>query len=113
VHVTETCDDKRPSLITHVETALGPVADGEATPRIHHALAQRNLLPGIDLLDTGYLDTELLIETCRQFAVDLLGPTPPDRKWQARADQGFDLAYFTIHWDHQQATCPQGHTSHS
>jgi transposase len=35
VHVTETCDDETPHLITHVETTAGPVADGEVTPRIH------------------------------------------------------------------------------
>jgi len=35
----------------------------------------------------------------------------PDSSWQAKAGKGFDLAHFSIDWDKQQATCPQGQTS--
>ena len=45
VHLTETCEDDLPHLITHVETTSGPVADGTATPKIHAALRRRGLLP--------------------------------------------------------------------
>jgi transposase len=34
VHLTETCDEDTPHLITHVETTPGPVADGDVTPAI-------------------------------------------------------------------------------
>jgi transposase len=44
-HLTETCDDDLPHLITHVESTIGPAADGAATPRIDAALQQRDLLP--------------------------------------------------------------------
>src|SRR5688500_14879631 len=43
VHLTETCDDDLPSIITDVRTAPAPVADGDATPLIHEALAQKEL----------------------------------------------------------------------
>lgn len=33
-----------------------------------------------------------------------------DLKGQAQAGQGFDLAHFTLDWDRQQATCPEGQT---
>jgi len=46
VHMTETCEDDLPHLITHIETTPGPTADGATTPTIHAALQQRDLLPG-------------------------------------------------------------------
>ncbi|HEV2121638.1 MAG TPA: hypothetical protein VGW38_02550, partial [Chloroflexota bacterium] len=35
VHITETCEERLPNIITDVQTAPGPVADGDATPLIH------------------------------------------------------------------------------
>jgi hypothetical protein len=46
VHLTETCEDDLPHLITHVETTSGPVADGAAPPTIHAALQQWDPCPG-------------------------------------------------------------------
>lgn len=37
VHLTETCEDELPRLITHVETSSAPTADGDLTPTIHRA----------------------------------------------------------------------------
>src|SRR5215210_1353698 len=111
VHLTETCEDDAPNLITNVETTPGPVADGAVTTRIHQALAERDLLPGLHVVDTGYLDAELLVTTPARFGVDLLGPTRKDYHWQARDGQGFDAQGFTINWDDERATCPAGCTS--
>src|SRR5205807_7669247 len=58
VHLTETCDDDSPHLITHVETTPAPVADDATVPLIHEALAERDLLPGVHIVDTGYVDAE-------------------------------------------------------
>jgi transposase len=41
----------------------------------------------------------------------VIGPTRPDSRWQSRAGQGFAASGFTIDWDRQQATCPEGQTS--
>jgi transposase len=65
VHLSETCDDETPHLITHVETTPGPTADGAVTPRVHHDLQQRGLLPSVHLVDTGFLDAELLVTSKR------------------------------------------------
>jgi transposase len=111
VHLTETCEDDTPSLITNVETTPGPVADGAVTPSIHQDLAERDLLPGRHVVDTGYLDAELLVTIPERYGVDLLGPTRKDFHWQARAGQGFDAQGFTIDWSREQATCPAGCTS--
>ncbi len=111
LHLTETCDDDLPSLITHVETSAGPVADGEATPRVHTALAARDLLPDTHIVDTGYLDAALLVSSRDDFQVDLLGPTRADYHWQAREDTGFAAEHFRMDWERREATCPEGHTS--
>jgi transposase len=111
VHLTETCDDETPHLITHVETTAAPVADGAVTPVVHHALQEKGLLPASHIVDTGYLDAELLVTSRQEYDVDLLGPARPDVKWQAQAGQGFDAQSFAIDWERQRAICPQGYAS--
>jgi transposase len=111
VHLTETCDDDSPHLITHVQTTPGPTADGVVTPCVHQHLAARGLLPAVHVVDTGFLDAELLVTSQRDFAVQLLGPTRRDRRWQARANAGFGMEHFQVDWEAQRARCPQGRTS--
>ncbi len=96
VHITETCDDDLPNIITDVRTALATSADGEATPLIHEALERKGLLPQTQFVDTGYLDAELLFESEERYGVDLFGPTRPDRKWQAKEGTGFEAAAFSL-----------------
>ena len=67
-------------MLTDVRTAPATVADGEATPLIHQALEEKDLLPETQFVDTGYLDAELLFESKERYGVDLFGPTRPDRK---------------------------------
>jgi transposase len=109
--VTETCEEDHPRLITNVETSAAPTADGALTPEIHQALKEKDLLPERHIVDTGYLDAELLVDSQQQFGVDLIGPTRPDYKWQAREGTGFAAEHFHINWEQQIATCPEGHTS--
>jgi transposase len=111
VHITETCEDDLPHLITHIETTPGPTADGATTPKIHAALQQRDLLPGTHIVDTGFLDADLLVDSRRDYGVDLLGPTRLDYHWQAREGAGFDVQHFQIDWERQHATCPAGKPS--
>jgi transposase len=111
VHLTETCEDDLPHLITPIETTPGPTADGAATPTIHAALQQRGLLPGTHIVDTGFLDADLLVRSQEHYGVDLLGPTRLDYHWQARAEAGFDAQHFQINWAPQHAICPAGKTS--
>jgi len=111
VHLTETCDDDTPHLITHVETTPGPIADGDMTPVIHEGLAARGLLPGKHLADTGYVDAELLVRSQQEYGVDLVGPTRSDYHWQARAAEGFAAENFRVDWEQQRLTCPEGRVS--
>jgi transposase len=103
VHGTATCEDDAPHIMTHVETTAGPVSDGAATPHIHQALERQGLLPSTHIVDTGYLDAELLVTSQREYNVDLLGPMRADGKWQAQAAQGFDASHFQIDWEQQPA----------
>lgn len=113
VHLTETCEEELPNLITQVDTTSAPVADGAVTPQVHQALKDKDLLPVTHIVDTGYLDAQLMVSSQKQFGVDLLGPTRADYKWQAREGNGFDVAHFALDWEKQEATCPEGHPSHS
>lgn len=111
IHVTESCDDERPHLITHVTTTPGPVADGDVTPLIHAALKQRDLLPSTHIVDTGFLDAELMVTSYEDYGIDLFGPPRHDRHWQAQENKGFAAHNFEIDWNKGQATCPAGVTS--
>ena len=98
-------------MITHVETVSAPTADGEATPQVHEDLRRKDLLPAVHLVDTGFLDAELIATSKREFGVDLFGPTRPDVTWQAKEGTGFDAQRFAIDWERERATCPAGKIS--
>jgi transposase len=111
VHVTETCEPDQVHLITNVETTAAVAADVDQTGPIHAALAAKGLLPGDHLLDAGFVDVALLVGSQLEHGVRLVGPMRPDVSWQAQADTGFDVAHFTIDWEAERVTCPEGKTS--
>jgi transposase len=111
VHLTESCEDGLPNIITDVQTAPAPVADGDATPLIHQTLKEKDLLPETQFVDTGYLDAELLAQSKRNYGVDLFGPTRQDHRGKARAKHGFGVQNFEIDWEREKAICPEGHES--
>jgi len=100
-------------LITNVETPSATTSDDAVTPVIHAALERRKLLPTIHLVDTGFIDAELMVESARQYAIDLYGPARGDYRRQAREGKGFAAHDFMIDWTSQKATCPAGKTSAS
>jgi transposase len=118
VHLSETCHipgaagrRAAPNLITDTETTLAPVTDVEMTEPVHDALEQRGLPPGEHAADTGYASGGLLL-AARARGITLLAPLPADNSPQARSG-GYTAAMFTIDWDNQQVTCPQGAVSSS
>lgn len=112
VHLTETCDNQTPHLITHVETTPVDILDNQAVEAIHNGLEQKELLPNRHVIDSGYMDGELLVSSQADYGVELYGPVRPDNSWQSREESGFDVAQFKIDWDKQVAVCPQGTTSY-
>ncbi len=69
-------------------------------------------MPGEHLVDAGFVDAGNLVHAQTQ-TIDLIGPAPADTSWQARDNQGFDIAHFVIDWDAQHVTCPAGRPSHT
>jgi transposase len=107
VHLTETCDEDRPHIITQVTTTPATTGDVEMTGEIHAALAAKDLPPREHFVDTSYVDTDHLVDSSEQ-GIDLVGPAPADSSWQAAAEAGFDIAAFAVDWDKQQVICPVG-----
>jgi len=113
VHMSETCEPESLHLITNIETIAAPIADGDVTQAIHTSLARKNLLPNKHIVDTGYLDAELLVTSQVQHQVKLLGPTRSDLRWQSKAGTCFAADDFTVDWQQQILTCPEGKISSS
>jgi transposase len=111
VHVTETCDEDRPLLITNVETTTSASLDLEWTDAIHQRLQERDLLPKVHLVDGGCVDARALAEGESIYGLDLIGPTKLDPSWQARRGVPYGLSSFVIDWEKEQAICPQGQPS--
>jgi transposase len=70
-----------------VATTPAPVAD--VTPVIHEALRDAELLSDKHLVDNAYVDAELLVDSRREYRVDLIGPTRPNYRWQAKDGRRF------------------------
>ncbi len=70
VHVTETCDEQAPSLITQVTTTDGAVTDDPALTDIQEGLERQEMLPEQHLVDAGDVDAPLLVSSQTRFGVD-------------------------------------------
>jgi len=110
-HLTETCEPDAPHLIVHVETTVATEQDIEVVEPIHQQLEQHALLPDEHLLDSAYVSAEKLVDSSTQYGIQLVGPTRPDVSWQAQQPDAYDITRFTIDWQAEQVTCPQGKTS--
>ncbi len=115
VHLTETCDESSagPRIVTHVGTDPAPEQDAEAVSPTHEALAAKDLLPSLHLVDGAYMEPRSLLEAHERFGISLVGPTMRNTGWQAREENGFDLSSFELDWEKQEAVCPEGKKSAS
>jgi transposase len=111
VHVTEACDDDAAHLITHVETCAAMRPDMASTAGIHARLAAKGLPPAEHFVDSGYVDAGLLASSPRDHGISLEGPVRGVADQQARLGQGYERRHFTIDWEQERVTCPQGKTS--
>ncbi len=111
VHVTETCEEDAVHLITHVATSQPNRHDNQLVPNIHRGLKSKNILPAVHLVDTGYMDTELLVESQKRFDVKLHGSLPANHRWQAKPAGAYNIDDFAIDWDAKYVTCPSNKKS--
>lgn len=111
VHLTETCDEDRPHLITQVETRPAIEADNEVTAEIQNQLVKSDLCPQQHLVDAGYVSAKLILESQEKHGIDLIGPVHVDPSWQAHTSEAFDASQFQVDWEAHTATCPRDHRS--
>jgi len=111
VHLTEACDPEAPHLLTNVETTPATTPDDNMLAVVHASLAAWDRLPAEHLVDKGYTDAHVLVDSQREYGVTIVGPVAEDPSWQAQAGAGFAKADFLIDWQTQTATCPTGKPS--
>lgn len=110
-HLTETCDPDTPHLITNVETTPATTPDDNMVAVVHQSLEQRALLPAEHLVDKGYTDAHVLVDSKQRHGVTIVGPVADDPSWQARSGEGLTKAQFQVDWERQVVTCPAGKQS--
>jgi transposase len=62
-------------------------------------------------VDSGYVTIANLVQSQSDAHVDLVGPTLKTHWYQA--ETGYDLTHFSIDWQAETLTCPQGRISSS
>ena len=108
VHVTETCDDATPNLITDVTTTPATTSDFAMLPTIQAHLATRQMTPGEQLVDAGYVTSDHLLTSRAEHGIDLIGPVAADQSWQGQAGNGFAAARFVIDWEAKTRSARKG-----
>jgi len=95
VHLTETCKEGQPRLITQVETTTSSIHDVKMTETIQDDLVERNLKPKTQIVDQGYVEIELLMNSLAK-GIDLIGPVPSGKSWQSKEKDAFDHTHFEV-----------------
>jgi hypothetical protein len=113
VHLTETCDEAEVHLITYVETTEATVHEVQKTAAIQQALVEKELPPGEHIVDSAYIDAELLVTSQQAQGITLVGPLRPNNSWQTQVEGAYTLDQFEVDWEQQQVRCPQGKPSAS
>ncbi len=107
LQLTETAAPDRPRIITDVAITPAGVADSQQLAGIQTRLAERDLLPEIQLADKGYISGDNLVSSTAR-GVQLLGPIRRDASPQAHLPGGLTAADFQVDFQQQRAVCPAG-----
>jgi transposase len=110
VHLSETCDEHLPHLITNVHTTVATTQDVDCTADIQETLHEKDLTPSRHLVDAGYIDADLLVQSASKYGIELFGPTRVNSSWQSR-EGGIDTTQFKVDWKNRKVTCPSGKQS--
>jgi transposase len=111
VHLTESCDDDLPHLVTDVYTTAATDPDVTGTAPIQARLAARGLTPSAHLMDAGYPSAENIANA----ATAGIAPIAPVTARNGRnAKTGLFTPYdFEVDWESGCARCPAGAISRS
>ncbi len=73
-------------------------------------LRQKGLAPSQHLVDAGYIDGDLLVQSADKYGIEFFGPTRINSSWQSRTG-GLDATQFEVDLDHRKVICPAGKRS--
>jgi len=74
VHLTETCDENEVHLITSITQAqVSDVAQTGIYPQ-----GGCKALHPVNIVDAGYVDSNLIVTSRKQYSVELVGPVHPN-----------------------------------
>jgi transposase len=104
--ITETCDEDQPHLIVDVAPTNALANDSPELPKIQTRLQERDLLPGEQQVDQGYMSARRIAESAA-VGINLMGVPLDD----TQGPEGFRQADFDIDEAARQATCPAENTS--
>lgn len=110
VHLTESCDEGFPHLITGVSTTPATATDVKQLPLIQESLQRGGVEPAEQLADAAYVCGSNLVSS-ESRRIDLIGPIYHDHTWQAKAGEGFDVKNFRVDWEEKKVICPEGRQS--
>ncbi len=108
VHVSETCESTAPHLLTHIHTTAATVHEAQCTTPIQQALIEKEVPPREHFVDAAYVSAELLVHSRDEQGITLRGPTRPSQGWQMQVAGAYTIEQFTVDWERQQVSCPQG-----
>ncbi|WP_034270236.1 IS1182 family transposase [Actinospica robiniae] len=104
VHLTESCDEDLPHLVTDVATSAATVQDSAQTTDIQERLLARGLGPGVHVMDAGYPTAANLIAAAGH-GITLIAPVTVSSGRGAKTGT-FSPGEFEIDWDTGRARCP-------
>ena len=110
LHTTETVPDEEediPSFITDIGTSAANDGDSEMVDDIQGRLGERDLAPGKQYVDQGYVSGPNLAHSAKR-GITLIGPAPGNN---SRQPEGYRQSDFQLDFDRQEATCPEGQMS--
>jgi transposase len=110
LQATETADEGMPHLITDIAITSSVETDYRALEGVQERLEERDVLPGKQLADQGYVTEENLVNSGSR-GIDLIGPAQKDTHLQARLPDGISLDQFDVDFEQLTAVCPAGHTA--
>jgi len=86
VHLSETGDEQRVNLLTHVKTTPANVAEAKCLGAIQQALVKSDRAPKTHLADAGYIAADRLVQSETQHGITLVGPVRESARWQDRVE---------------------------
>ncbi len=107
LQATETDDEDKPHLLTDIAITSSVETDYRALEAIQNRLEARDLLPGQQLGDGGYVTEDNLVGSGER-GIDLIGPAKKDNRLQSRLPDGITLAQFEVNLAECTAICPAG-----